>query len=61
MGKELELIAQVASVGDLRNKLTEAEEAKVDIEAILLKRVCSILMPNKDIFEQLFDITFFFN
>lgn len=50
MGKELELIAQVASVGDLRNKLTEAEEAKVDIEAILLKRVCSILMPKKDIF-----------
>lgn len=41
MGKELELISQVTSSGELHNKLTEAEEAKVEIEAILLKRVCS--------------------
>lgn len=39
MDKELETIAQVSSVGDLRGKLVEAEEAKVEIEAILLKRV----------------------
>lgn len=41
MGKELELISQVASSEELHNKLIEAEEAKVEIEAILLKRVCS--------------------
>lgn len=40
MDKELETIAQVSSIGDLRGKLVEAEEAKVEIEAILLKRVC---------------------
>lgn len=39
MDKELETIAQVSSTGDLRGKLVEAEEAKVEIEAILLKRV----------------------
>lgn len=39
MGKELEAIAQVTSNDELRNKLVEAEEAKVEIEAILLKRV----------------------
>lgn len=39
MDKELETIAQVSSVGDLRGKLVEAEEAKVEIEAILMKRV----------------------
>lgn len=39
MGKELEAIGQVTSSGELRNKLVEAEEAKVEIEAILLKRV----------------------
>lgn len=39
MGKELEMIEQLTSSGALRNKLVEAEEAKVEIEAILLKRV----------------------
>lgn len=39
MDKELELIAQVSAVGDLRAKLAEAEEAKVEVEAILLERV----------------------
>lgn len=39
MDKELETIGQVSSTGDLRGKLVEAEEAKVEIEAILLKRV----------------------
>lgn len=41
MDKELDIIAQVSSTGDLRGKLAEAEEAKVDVEAILLKRVSS--------------------
>lgn len=41
MGKELETIVQVSSCGDLHNKLVEAEETKVEIEAILLKRVSS--------------------
>lgn len=39
MDKELEAIAQVTSTGELRGKLLEADEAKVEIEAILLKRV----------------------
>lgn len=39
MDKELETIAQITSTGDLRGKLVEAEEAKVENEAILLKRV----------------------
>ncbi|XP_031632357.1 nesprin-1 isoform X5 [Contarinia nasturtii] len=38
MGKELETIALVTSSGDLQNKLVEAENVKVEIEAILLKR-----------------------
>lgn len=41
MDKELDIIAQVSSTGDLRGKLAEAEEAKVEVEAILLKRVSS--------------------
>lgn len=39
MDKELDAIAQVTSTGELRGKLLEADEAKVEIEAILLKRV----------------------
>lgn len=39
MDKELDIIAQVTSTGDLRSKLAEAEEVKVDVEAILLERV----------------------
>lgn len=42
MGKELENIGQVTSVGDLPEKLTEAEEAKIEVEAQLLERVCTI-------------------
>lgn len=42
MGKELETIEQVTSCGELHNKLVEAEEAKAEIEAILLKRVSYI-------------------
>lgn len=45
MGKELETIEQVTSSGELRNKLVEAEEAKVEIEAILLKRVSLFSAP----------------
>lgn len=39
MDKELESITQVTTVGDLRSKLVEAEEAKVEVEAVLLERV----------------------
>lgn len=39
MDKELESITQVTTVGDLRSKLVEAEEVKVEVEAILLERV----------------------
>lgn len=39
MGKELETVSQVTSSQELQSKLLEAENAKVEIEAILLKRV----------------------
>lgn len=39
MSKELENIGQVTSVGDLPEKLTEAEEGKVQVEGQLLERV----------------------
>lgn len=39
MDKELESITQVTTVGDLRAKLLEAEEAKAEVEATLLERV----------------------
>lgn len=39
MGKELESIGQVTSVGDLPEKLAEVEEAKVQVEGQLLERV----------------------
>lgn len=41
MDKELDSITQVTTVGDLRSKLIEAEEAKVEVEAVLLERVSS--------------------
>lgn len=39
MDKELEHIGQVTTVGDLKDKLEEAEEAKLSVEAVLLERV----------------------
>lgn len=39
MDKELESITQVTTVGDLRSKLVEAEDVKVEVEAVLLERV----------------------
>lgn len=39
MGKELELIGQFTSVGDLPEKLARAEEAKVEVEGQLLETV----------------------
>lgn len=39
MSKELEAIAQVTSVGDLPEKLQEAEEIKGEVENQLLERV----------------------
>ncbi|KAL7297367.1 hypothetical protein TKK_0009753 [Trichogramma kaykai] len=38
MGRELESISQVTSVGDLPYRLTEVEEAKVEVEGHLLER-----------------------
>ena len=39
MDKELEHITQVTTAGDLKDKLQEAEDAKVTVEAVLLERV----------------------
>jgi hypothetical protein len=39
MSKEVETIGQVTSVGDLPEKLQEAEEAKGEVESQLLDRV----------------------
>lgn len=39
MGRELENIGQVTNVGDLPEKLAEAEEGKVQVEGQLLERV----------------------
>lgn len=39
MAKELEHIGSVTSVGDLPQKMEEAEEAKNEVEAIILERV----------------------
>jgi len=44
MGRELENIGQVTTVGDLPEKLTEVEEGKVQVEAQLLERV-SLFRP----------------
>ncbi|XP_070067948.1 muscle-specific protein 300 kDa isoform X8 [Drosophila takahashii] len=38
MDKELEHIGQVTTVGDLKDKLQEAEDAKISVEAVLLER-----------------------
>ncbi|XP_070139488.1 muscle-specific protein 300 kDa isoform X14 [Drosophila kikkawai] len=38
MDKELEHIGQVTTVGDLKDKLQEAEDAKITVEAVLLER-----------------------
>ena len=43
MDKELEHISQVTTVGDLKDKLQEAEDAKVNVEAVLLERVNKLL------------------
>lgn len=44
MGRELENIGQVTTVGDLPEKLAEAEEGKVQVEGQLLERV-SLFRP----------------
>lgn len=44
MGKELEIIRQFTSVGDLSEKLAEAENTKVEIEGQLLERVGYYIM-----------------
>lgn len=43
MTKELEAIAAMGSVSDLPEKLTEAEEAKVEVENMILERVRFLL------------------
>ena len=39
MGKEIDRISQVSTCASLHEKLTEAEQRKTEIEAILLERV----------------------
>lgn len=46
MSNEVESIAQITSTGDLRAKLIEAEGAKVEVEALLLKRVRFIFLSS---------------
>lgn len=43
MNKELDYIASVTSVGDLPQKMEKAENAKVEVEAKILERVCVFL------------------
>lgn len=50
MDKELESITQVTQVGDLRAKLLEAEEAKMEVESILLERVRNFFFSNDNLF-----------
>lgn len=39
MAKELEHIGSVTSVGDLPKKMEEAEDAKTEVEALIIERV----------------------
>lgn len=39
MSKELEMLNQTTTVGDLPVKMEEAEAAKTEVEALLLERV----------------------
>lgn len=39
MSKELEMLNQTTTVGDLPDKMEEAETAKTEVEAMLLERV----------------------
>lgn len=39
MAKELEYIGNVTNVGDLPQKMEEAEEAKIEVETLILERV----------------------
>lgn len=51
MDKELEHIGQVTTVGDLKDKLQQAEDAKIAVEAVLLERVKRIgVQPNLEYF-----------
>lgn len=47
MAKELEHIAGVTNVGDLPQKMEDAEEAKKDVESSILERVISIPILNR--------------
>ncbi|KAG5889989.1 hypothetical protein JTB14_035905 [Gonioctena quinquepunctata] len=51
MAKELEHIGNVTSVGDLPHKMEEAEEAKTEVEAIILERN-SLLQETSEEWEQ---------
>lgn len=44
MAKELENIANVTSVGDLPQKMEEAENAKAEVEAKILERVSTFII-----------------
>lgn len=48
MAKELEHIGSVTNVGDLPQKMEQAEEAKKDVETSILERVINkIFLKNK--------------
>lgn len=51
MAKELEYIGSVTSVGDLPHKMEEAEEAKTEVEALILERN-SLLQETTEEWEQ---------
>lgn len=53
MNKELDYIASVTSVGDLPQKIEKAENAKVEVEAKILERVCVFIS-----FTTIYEITF---
>jgi nesprin-1 len=48
MDKELEQIAQITTVGNLKEKLDEVEELKVEIEAVLLERHSLLLETSEE-------------
>lgn len=45
MAKELDYIGSVTSVGDLPQKMEEAEESKTEVEAQILERVLQSYIP----------------
>lgn len=53
MAKELEHIGSVTSVGDLPQKMEETEDAKTEVEALIIERVIYLLSITGNHFEPL--------